>query len=89
MINFLLQLLYNFLSFLINLLPTGTVFPSSVHTAFSTLGGYFGIMDSFISLSVLYWCLITIFGVEVAIFGFKTIKWVISHLPWIGGKGNQ
>jgi len=89
MINFLLTLLFNFLSFLINLLPAGAVFPSSVHTAFSTLGSYFGVMDVFIPLSVLYWCLITIFGVEVAIFGFKTVKWVISHIPWIGGKGNH
>lgn len=89
MINLIFTLIYNFLSFLINLLPTGAVFPSSVHTAFTTLGSYFGIMDSFISLSVLYWCLITIFGVEVAIFGFKTIKWIISHIPLFGGKGNQ
>jgi len=89
MITYLLYLVYYVLNFLINLLPTGVPFPTSVHTAFSTLGGYLGVMDVFIPLSTLLWCLTTIFGVEIALFGFKTLKWIISHIPIIGGKGNQ
>jgi len=32
-------------------------------------------------------CVGTIFAVEIGIFGFKTFKWVFSHVPVIGGKG--
>jgi len=89
MINFLVQQLYNFLHFLIGLFPVGTGFPTEVHSATTTLGGYVGLIDVFIPVSVMLWCLTFVFGVEIAIFGFKTIKWIISHIPFIGGKGNN
>jgi len=89
MINFILLAVYTVVNWAINLLPTSSGFPTEVHTAFSTIGGYLGIMDVFIPLSTLLFCLTTIFGVEIAIFGFKTVKWIGSHIPWIGGKGNQ
>jgi len=89
MITLLLIAVYSFVSGLINLLPKGTGFPSEVHSAFSTLGSYTGILDVFIPLSTLLFCLTTIFSVELAIFGFKTVKWLISHIPIIGGKGNH
>jgi len=88
MITLLLNAVYSFLQFLIGIIPTGGVFPSEVHSAFSTLGSYVGIMDVFIPLSVLLYCLTAIFTVELAVFTFKTIKWLISHIPLIGGKGN-
>ena len=88
MINFLIQQLYNFLHFLINLFPNGTGFPTEVHTAFTTLGGYVGLIDVLIPVSVILFVLTLVFGVEIAIFGFKTLKWIISHIPFIGGKGN-
>lgn len=88
MINLIFTLIFNMLNALLNLFPIGTGFPSSVHTAFSTLGGYIGIFDVFIPISILLFCLQTVFAVEIAIFGFKTIKWIISHIPFVGGKGN-
>jgi len=89
MLNFILTQLYNFLQFLINIFPTGTGFPTEVHSAFTTLGGYVGLMDSFISVQTILFCLTIVFGVEIALFGFKTIKWIISHIPFVGGKGNH
>jgi len=89
MITLILLAVYSFISFLIGILPTGTGFPSTIHSAFSTLGGYVGIFDVFIPISTLLFCLTTIFGVEIAVFGFKTLKWLISHIPIIGGKGNH
>lgn len=88
MINFIVQIVYNFLAFLINLFPTGTGFPTEVHSAFGTLGGYVGLIDVLVPVQTLLWCLTLIFGIEIAIFGFKTLKWIISHIPFIGGKGN-
>lgn len=88
MVDFILNIIFFFLQFLINIFPAGTGFPAEVHSAFVTLGGYMHTLDSFIPFETLLWCLTLIFGVEIAIFGFKTTKWVISHIPFIGGKGN-
>jgi hypothetical protein len=89
MITGLINIIYYLLVGIINIFPSGTGFPTEVHTAFSTLGGYVGLMDVFVPVSVMLWCLTLVFGVEIAIFGFKTIKWIISFIPLIGGKGNQ
>jgi len=88
MISGIITLAYDIASFGINLLPTSTGFPTEVHSAFSTLGGYLGIMDVFIPLSLLLFCLTTVFSVEIAVFAFKTGKWILSHIPVFGGKGN-
>lgn len=88
MINFIVQIIYNFLNFTISLFPTGTGFPTEVHSAFTTLGGYIGLIDVLVPVQTMLWCLTLIFSVEIAVFGFKTIKWIISHIPFIGGKGN-
>jgi len=88
MITFILNILYNFLSFLIGLFPVGTGFPTSFHTAISALGGYLHILDPLVPISILLTCLTLIFGVEIALFGFRTLKWVLSHIPFLGGKGN-
>jgi hypothetical protein len=89
MITEILQAVYSFLHFLIGLFPVGNGFPSEVHSAFTSLGGYVGLIDAFAPISVMLWCLTFIFGVEIAMFGFKTLKWLLSFIPIIGGKGNQ
>jgi len=88
MLDFLIAQTYNFLQFLIDLFPVGTGFPSSFHTAVQSLGGYLHILDPLVPISILLTCLTLIFTVEIAIFGFKTLKWVLSHIPFLGGKGN-
>jgi len=83
--------LINFAFFLINgivnFLPHSEGFPQAFHDAMSGLGGYVDIWTPVIPMDVLLICVTFCFTVEIAIFGFKTIKWVISHIPWIGGKG--
>jgi len=88
MLNFIINQVYNFLEFLINIFPTGSGFPSEFHTAISSLGDYIHLLDPIVPISVLLACLGIIFSIEIAIFGFKTLKWVLSHIPFIGGKGN-
>ena len=88
MLNFLTQQVYNFLHYIITLFPSGTGFPSEVHTAVSTLGGYLHILDPLVPITTLLSCVSLIFGVEIAILGFKTVKWLISHIPFVGGRGN-
>ena len=88
MINFIVAKIYSFLSFIINLFPSGTGFSTEIHSAFSTLGGYVGLMDVFVPISALLTCLTLIFTVEIAMFGFKTTKWIIHFIPFFGGRGN-
>jgi hypothetical protein len=89
MLNFIVYQIYNFLKAIINIFPSGGGFPESFHTAMSSLGEYLHLLDPIVPISILLTCLLIIFGVEIAIFGFKTIKWIISHIPLIGGKGNH
>lgn len=88
MVNFILNVTYNFLQFLINLFPVGEGFSTEVHTAFQTLGGYMHILDPIVPWATLLTCLTLIFTVEIGIFGFRSVRWVISHIPFIGGKGS-
>lgn len=85
--NAILQLAYFVISGVINLLPTSTGFPSDVHTAMSGLGGYMAIWNPLVPVATMLTCLGIVFSVEIAVFGFKTVKWLISHIPFIGGKG--
>jgi len=71
----------------ISLLPASQGFPPDVLSAMTTLGGYTGIFSPLISVATLGTCLALAFSVEIGIFGFKTMKWTLSHLPFIGGRG--
>jgi len=83
MFNFLLTGIYNLIQAIISIFPTGTGFPSTVHDAFTTLGNYTGILDVFVPLSTLLFCLTLVFGVEIWLFSFKTIKYIISYIPFV------
>ena len=85
--NVFISLGYSIVSFFISLFPAGTGFPSSIHSAFSSLGGYLHILDPIFPISVLLTCVTMIFVVEIALFGFKTFKWIVSFIPFVGGSG--
>ena len=89
MITFFLNSIFNFLSFLIGLFPTGSGFPTSFHTATIYLGGYLHLLDPLVPISILLTCLTLIFGVEIALFGFRTLKWLLSYIPFIGGSSGN
>jgi len=75
------------LSLIVGLFPTGNGFPQSVHDSASLIGGYVGILDPIFPIDTLYQIILIIIGIEIAIFGFKTFKWLLSHVPFIGGRG--
>lgn len=83
----LINLAYSIISGLIAILPSGSGFPAGFHTAVTAMGGYLHILDPLVPISTLLTCLTLIFTVEIALFGFKTFKWVFGHVPLIGGKG--
>jgi len=85
--EFFLRLPYIFLNWLISLFPPSTGFPEEVLDAAHVLGGYLGILDPLVPLDTLAVVVGIVFSVELGIFGFKTLKWLFSHVPLIGGRG--
>lgn len=87
-ITLLINLGYLLVTAFISILPSGGTFPPAFHTATQTLGGYLHILDPLVPINTLLTVLTLIFSVELALFGFKTFKWLFSHIPFIGGKGH-
>jgi len=85
--TFILTTAYSVLDWIISLFPVSTGFPSSVSTAMQGLGGYISILNPLVPFDILAWCVGLAFTIELAVFGFKTVKWIISHIPAIGGRG--
>lgn len=78
---------YSFIAFFIGLIPPSQGFPTDALTSAQTIGGYVGIFSPVISIATLASTLTLVFSVEIGVFGFKTLKWIVSHVPLIGGKG--
>jgi len=85
--DFFIRIALWFVQSLIGFLPTSTGFPPEIASAFASIGGYADIFSPLIPWATMTIVVGLAFSVEIAIFGFKTLKWVISHLPFIGGKG--
>jgi len=68
-------------------LPQSAGFSDSVVSAFSTMSGYVQILNTLLPLSTLALVLSVVITLDIAIFGFKTLNWLVSHLPFVGGRG--
>jgi len=81
----------NFAYFLINgfisWFPQGSGLPQEVHDASIWLGGYLALINDLVPVAVLATVTGTVFLVEITLYGFRTLKWVFSHVPQIGGRG--
>jgi len=51
------------------------------------IGSYVHILDPVIPWVTLHAALISIYSVEISQFGWKVSRWLMSHLPFVGGKG--
>lgn len=81
------RIVYWFANGLINMFPLSTGLPPEATQAVQYIGGFFGMFAPLIPMGTLLAVLTIVFSVEIGIFGFRTLKWVVSHLPLIGGKG--
>jgi len=70
----------------ISWLPTSSGFPAASHSAFQYFGSYVGLLDPLVPVGTIFICVGIVFGIEILIFGFRGVKWIISHIPFIGGK---
>lgn len=80
-----LGVVFWFLTTVIGLLPSSNGFPTVVMTSAHTIGGYFGMLSPILPMGTLATVIALVFSVEIAIFGFKTLRWLIGHIPFIGG----
>jgi len=72
---------------LVALLPVSAGFPAGVMQASQSIGAHVGMLNPIIPIGTLATILGIILTVESTIFLFKTGKWLVSFLPFIGGKG--
>jgi len=85
--NLVINVVVWFLGTIINFFPASDGFPPEAFTAVGKLGGYFDMFSPLIPMDTLLTVLTILFTVEIAVFGFRTLKWILSHLPFIGGRG--
>jgi len=74
------------ISFILNLLPDSTGFPSSVDDSMQFIGSYVGIIDPLVPIATLATVLGILFTLEITIFGFRAFRWFFSHVPFVGGR---
>lgn len=69
---------------MINLLPDGIPFPQEVTDSFTTLGGYWGMFDSLVSMQALSTMVGLILIAEISVHVVRFFKWVIKLIPTVG-----
>lgn len=74
----------SFLSYVIGLLPSSSGFPDSVLSAAEYIGGYLGVVSPLLPIGTLATVITLVLTAELAIFGFKTIRWLLGYVPFIG-----
>lgn len=74
-------------SLFVNVFPMSSV-NLSIASALDSVSSSLWALDSFIPVSVLLQVLGIIFSVEIIIFTFKGIRWVLSYIPFFGGSSS-
>lgn len=67
--------------------PVSSGFSNDFILAFDTLGGYVALVNTLLPVDTLATALAILIGVELIVFSFKSFKWVVSHVPFVGGRG--
>ena len=86
-IDGIINFIFTILQTIIGALPIGGGLPTEVHTAGTFFGNYLAILDPLVPISTLGTIIGLIITFELALFAFKTIKWLISYIPFVGGRG--
>lgn len=82
-----LDLPYYALASFISILPASQGFPSEVLTGANLIGAQLGLFSPVFPTADLAAALGILFSAQIAVWSWKTLKWIISHVPLIGGRG--
>jgi len=72
---------------IILIFPSSNGLPAEATTAIGTLTGYVGMFDPLIPIPTIATILGLVIAFELAVFAFKGLKWLLSHVPLVGGRG--
>jgi len=72
------------LQLLTAILPSSSGLPADVSSALSDFGGYVGILDPILPIGTLATVFALVVAYELAVFCFKTVRWVVGYIPFIG-----
>lgn len=75
------------LTFIVGLFPDSSGLPAEVQDSITTFAGYMGIIDPLVPVATLGTLVGLVFLYEITIFAYKGVRWAISHIPFIGGRG--
>lgn len=82
-----ISLPYAFLSMLIGFFPASQGFPVEVIQSAELIGSKIGIFEPVMPIATLSLVLGVLFSAQLGMWSWKTFKWVISHIPYFGGRG--
>lgn len=85
--GFFIKLVSYLLTFLVDKLPTSDGFPEDMIAGFEYLSSFGSLLNTLLPVTTLSIALAILILVDNSTLAFKTFKWVISHLPFIGGRG--
>lgn len=85
-VNAIINLVYVTISGIIALFPAGSGFPQAVHTSAIALGGYLDLLSPLVPVATLFSVVSLVFIFEISLFGFRTLRWLLGFIPFIGGK---
>jgi len=83
-----LSLLTYILTLVISIFPNGNGLPDEVMTASTVIGGYAHTFDALLPIDTLFTVLTLTISVQLAIGAFNALRWIVSYIPLIGGRGN-
>jgi len=77
-------------AYIVNMLlypfPLSDGLPSEATSAISSLAGYINILSPIIPISTILQLIALMITLELAFFSFKAFRWIISHVPLVGGR---
>jgi len=85
--NFLLQSAYWVLEKIASWFSLSTGYPAIVGTSMTQLGGYYQSWNGILPITTLNVLLLLSIALRIVIWQWKNIKWLMSHIPFIGGHG--
>jgi hypothetical protein len=85
-IDLILQVFLAFLQFILAIIlnQPNAVLPSGLQNAIINTQGYLGSVRAFFPIDTLLEILAILLGIEIAIFTYKAIMWLIKKIPTIG-----
>lgn len=75
------------LTLALSVFPNSTGLPEIVHTSAVAIGGYARTFDAILPIDTIFTVVSLVITVQLGILAFKSFKWIISHVPFVGGRG--